>query len=420
MPGKQSEGKPARLPASARRLRRAFLYLLYLAVAVYIPTEIVFSAFFAERFLDIPDWFYVIEDGPRTARFEPKRGYTLLEEPSRQAKITQGTVEYVGAWRGNNQGFPDQDDFLPERPDDRTLRVAVFGDSFTAAQYIETNWPDRVEDLARADGYPLQLLNCSIDGGGLANWYSILLRVLRDEDYQLDAVLFAVAQDDLERSFHVVDHSVQDCHLFGYVQSWELEKLPKTLEEALPVMDRCIGHIVPHERFEAALHGAWNPNTPPWRPYLFLMALDTLTGEPAEAAGDSADAEARDPFIDEAPFNPILSMVLRDMALCLAERDWPVLCVRLPERQTIYGDRVFEHELALVREFAGILRADTLYGVEAFDPNAPPDPGWWLPYDPHWAQAGSDRFARWLYPRLRAWLAATCPRAGADSGAVPG
>ncbi len=103
--------------------------------------------------------------------------------------------------------------------------------------------------------------------------------------------------------------------------------------------------------------------------------------------------------------------VLRDMALCLAREDWPVLCVRIPEREAVFEQEVFERELSTFAEFADTLLADRVYAIEAFhgDQGAEPAREWWLPYDPHWAQAGSDRFAAWFYPQLRTWLAANCP-----------
>ena len=40
-------------------------------------------------------------------------------------------------------------------------------------------WPDAVEDRFRTMKQPVQLLNFAIDGGGLANWWSTLIRLVK-------------------------------------------------------------------------------------------------------------------------------------------------------------------------------------------------------------------------------------------------
>jgi hypothetical protein len=71
-------------------------------------------------------------------------------------------------------------------------RVAVFGDSFSAGQQSAVNWPDRAEDITRDTGTRVQFLNFSMDGAGLANWWSVLTKLVDRDNYDLDAVVFAV------------------------------------------------------------------------------------------------------------------------------------------------------------------------------------------------------------------------------------
>ncbi len=97
-------------------------------------------------------------------QFDPIRGYRLTTTPSRFARVVNGEIDYIGVLKGNQQGFPDRDDFSIQRPASINKRYLVFGDSFTAAQYIKTNWPDRLED--RYPGF--QMLNLSTDGGSQA------------------------------------------------------------------------------------------------------------------------------------------------------------------------------------------------------------------------------------------------------------
>ena len=78
--------------------------------------------------------------------FDAIRGYRLTGNPRRMVCMgTNGELEVVATVRGNNEGFPDRDDFRPERGDQQHKRLAVFGDSFTAGLYLERSWPDVVE-----------------------------------------------------------------------------------------------------------------------------------------------------------------------------------------------------------------------------------------------------------------------------------
>ena len=112
---------------------------------------------------------FLFDESSKTVHFDSIRGYMLTKQPSRWTRITNGTVEFVGWMKGNSQGFPSRTDFGPARPDGSTRRIAVLGDSFSAAEYLDTNWPDRTQALAEASGEKLQLLNFSLDGIGLAN-----------------------------------------------------------------------------------------------------------------------------------------------------------------------------------------------------------------------------------------------------------
>jgi len=80
---------------------------------------------------------FIFEESGKPLRFDPVRGYRLSTVPSRFARKTNGVIEFVGELRGNNQGFADRDDFSPERDATGIKRLAVFGDSFTAAQFIK-------------------------------------------------------------------------------------------------------------------------------------------------------------------------------------------------------------------------------------------------------------------------------------------
>ena len=208
-------------------------------------------------------WMHERTDPAGNVVFDAIRGSRLSAEPSRIVCIaTNGLIETQGLYRGNNQGFPDRDDFGPERDDPEARRYAVFGDSFTHAQFIEMNWPDRLEDLAKERGEPLQLLNFSLDGAGLANWTSVLTKHVVPQDYQLDGVIFAVWGSDLMRTFTWWDDSPRESAadpepiLLGKARRFRLEFAPASSASAIGKPHE-LWWAVPRERFDQALAGGY-------------------------------------------------------------------------------------------------------------------------------------------------------------------
>ncbi len=167
----------------ARRIVYALIPMLF----VYLAAEAVLSFLWMRGTLDpISTWIYEDNGTGWSYRFNPVLGFAISQVPARMASTaTDGTIESVGTIRGNNLGFPDADDFTPERDDSGRLRLAVFGDSFTARQYAPTNWPVEAE---QAD-VELDLMNLAIDGGGMTNWSSVMTRLLVAENYDLDGVV---------------------------------------------------------------------------------------------------------------------------------------------------------------------------------------------------------------------------------------
>ena len=203
----------------------------------------------------------VYENAGQTLHFDPIAGIRLSSTPSRYARITNGALEYIGHLRGNNQGFPDRDDMHPNRSNPASLRLAVFGDSFTAGQFLKIDWPDLAEDLTRQTSQPLELLNFSVDGAGLANWWSVLTRMVQPQKYQLDGVVFAVFYGDLRRGFSITEYQGYTHPMFARVPSWNPQTFPLTPEQAQTYYDPAEPTIVGRKEFDAFLAGTWRPES---------------------------------------------------------------------------------------------------------------------------------------------------------------
>ncbi|MEM7403875.1 MAG: hypothetical protein AAF458_01220 [Pseudomonadota bacterium] len=369
-------------PARKARARTAAFSILT-GLFVYVFAEFLFSTAFIVGWLYPPPSTWFFETSGKTLRFDARAGYKLTSTPSRFTRITFGEPEYTGILRGNNRGYPDQHDFIPEREADGRQRVAVFGDSFTAAQYLDKNWPDRVEELDAG----LQLLNFSQDGVGLANWWSILKREVEAENFELDAVVFAVYRGNLQRRFAVADHRDQNFHMFGRTHSWDPATWPGTRAEAQKFMRPLNGYIVAADAYEAALSGRWHPELPrPIRPY--LLAWIKLQMEDLLDSGDSRSPGAASAGQSETD----RARLVAEIAAILKRRGVPVLVAHVPERARLLANDweipaetlAFAERLdAAIFDGSHALRSETERSLRQQ----------WFPYDAHWNQRGSDRFA---------------------------
>lgn len=182
----------ARLKARQRQSFRIYA-AAFGVVFGYLLAEFPVTAYYGLSWAGTS--FYLFDESTKTVHFDPIRGYMLSKQASRWCHIVNGNVEFVAWLKGNSQGFPSRTDFVPARTDASTRRIAVFGDSFSSGDYLDTNWPDRTQALAEAGGEKLQLLNFSLYGAGLANWWSILTRLVAAQNYELDGIVFEDSLD---------------------------------------------------------------------------------------------------------------------------------------------------------------------------------------------------------------------------------
>ena len=387
------------MPSRQSRVLSKVLVPLAIAFAAYVVFEAVVTALYLQDVLEPPSSVWLFEDSGRTVRFDPVLGYRLTPVPSRIARITMGTVEYVGALKGNNQGFPDRDDFFPQRGSDTGARFAVFGDSYTAAPFLEENWPDRVEDLTRGMQGPPRLLNFGIDGGGLANWWSVFTGLVEKEGYEIDGVIFAVIPGNLWRGFTVADHENQTRPMFGRVPTWDPSTFPRTLAEAREYLqpETQNARIVSTEEFDRGIELEWRPRSDkPLRPYFASKVYQALRRGLSREPKPPAPPRAFDSF------DVYQERMIEDMARAIREKGIPVIVIHVPSREELLSGKRDALPPVDTRFFAQLLGAGFIDGREAFAGSSADEiRSMWFPYDAHWAQKGSDRFAEFVAGRLR-------------------
>ena len=377
---------------------RVLLINVLVVVGLYGICEIAVSTYV---YLSSGQSVWVAEDAGKTVQFDPVMGYKLTETPSRFTRITDGVLNYVGTFEGNAQGFPDRDDFPAERasPDQRVF--AVFGDSFTAGNFLSRNWPDRAEDLLKLQGEDVALLNLSGDGWGLGNWASIIDGKLKQDPYELDGLIFAAWTGDLWRTFRYADYRGQKRRAAKNASGWRLEDRPKDLEEAMQTLDGAgpeQSWIVSSEEFDAVLRGKQLAK-PEWHFVIFdrVKSLLRPVVHQFRRTRDGADWAERQGCAGES--DPDRIALFDSIKRYAQDRDLPILVVYIWSREGLINGSVntdlCRRETA--REFADRIGAEFVDGGDAFAGISQDQlEQLWLPNDGHWGQGGSDVFADFM------------------------
>ncbi len=336
----------------------------------------------------------IFEDSGRSVHFDAVRGHRLTSTPSRWARLTGDRFEFIGTLRGNSEGFADRDDFGPLRTKPGEPRYAVFGDSFTAGQFLEQNWPDRAEELSRERGRPAHFLNFAIDGGGLANWWSVLTRIVDAEGYEIDGLIFAVFFDDLARGFTVMDHRGQRHYAYARMRDWNPESWPSSVDEARARMHGWPGQhtfILSSVEFEQVLQGRVpSALRAPFRLELTSRLLRLLRGEGGSPLRILPYPHPRRMAGRER--------LIGDIAAFVDEREIPVWVVFIPWRDHLLaGIREESGGRLDTRRFAARIGGRFVDGAAIFDGMGEGEiRSHWLPVDGHWNQRGSDLFAEFV------------------------
>lgn len=386
---------------------RRFLYPVFSVMTSYFIFESTVSFLYVYDYIEPPRSYWVFEYSDNSIQFDPIRGFRLPQEPYRYARKTYGNVEYVGLLRGNNEGFSDRNDFTIEKKTIDTKRFVVLGDSFTAGQYIKINWPDKVEDLTQDNG-SIQLLNFSVDGGGIANWWSILVHIIDKENYEIDGIIFAVTGgeydhpwNNLRRTFTISDQQNTNVLLSGRLPFWDPERYPKSFDEARPYLHPYPAtYVLSTEQFNDFVQGEYSPLTGRTiRPYFVmksLMELKRILSLPSQPE------QPQNPVRRKELIEPATMPLIEDIAQYISDHNMRSLVIHVPDR-----DRLLDDDFTIPASttyFAEIISADIANGSIAFQQlNHTELQNGWFPYDGHWNQRGSDRFAEYIAEFLQHW-----------------
>ena len=410
----------------------------------YAVAEVILTALYIRGDIEPQAiWVHDIKGRRSAVEFDPVLGYRLDTEPTRMMVVSSnGTIESVGVFRGNNVGAPDEDNFSPRRGDNNRKRYVVFGDSFTSGLYMERNWPEVAETLSEQQGTPVELLNFSIDGGGLANWHRVLTEIIVADDYEIDGVVFAVFGSDLSRPLTFWDQVVpgnNQSMLLGRLSPASPESQPDPRPPSSVGRDRLkpleTWQTVSPQIFDQYLSGDRRPSVSrPFRYYLAAKCRAVFDGFLRRPDESRLLLESLQYFPDAELFFFDRRQMVTQVEQALQKKQVPALVVHIPYREVLLtragaGSETTAFYLESVGEvweaqaFAKLIQADYVDGAEAFKGYGVEEiRACWLPLDGHWNQAGAERFAEFVVPILQRWSerqdhksAGSGKRSGVDS-----
>lgn len=376
-------------------LRRKLSYLALLLVGLVLACELGVSSYFYWKRRSVTECFFKRGPAP-ILQFDKRLGFRFCEGDIEKLMLNDGGIEYHSRPHGNELGFLDRDNPQPRRRDDTTFRIAVLGDSFTCASFLDTNWPDRAERLAAESGFALELINCAQDGGGLANWAAVVENLLVADKFEIDGLLFAVFEDDLTRRLMLADVAGDGSVLLGRAPGWDPAGYPQSRGAALDLMRPVNVRVVAPTTFARIAQ----TGRPPFRPVLFdgaRILLPLLWAEPDKANELSS---------------PARQALLARMTGQIKDRGWPCLVAYLPRNlhmsppANIVGIENYYPPVVMsdLRQFAQRLSAATLDGSGMHHGLSREEAlALWFPHDGHWNEKGSDRFAEFVLPYLKRW-----------------
>ena len=401
------------------RLKILFFYAICLIIP-FICLQLLFVGYnyylFQNRLNDLSklDFTCVLkEKNPKkTVVFDPVRGFRLNEIPSRILRITKGEIEYVGKEKGNNQYFQDRDDWYPLNSNKNIARWAVFGDSFTAGPYLEMNWPDRVEDLVDN----LILMNFSVDGGGLANWYNILIKIIEKENYDIDGIIFANFRGNLYRGFTIADHSDSDHYMFNRIGFNKLEWPSNRLDAQKFLTPSGYAYYVDPHLFNNILFKQknWEYNLVKIRSSnkrdnssvfkiklaglldIYGVLVSTLRKYLPDKA-KTAIREIQYSLIYGGSFSEKQLTMINEIKEFKTKRKIPIIVIDLPPKNQLL-EKNFEPNVGTL-DFLELVDADYYFNFpEIAYASASNDEinDNFFPYDGHWNQKGSDKFSNFI------------------------
>lgn len=330
--------------------------------------------------------------------FDPIRGYRWLGDSVRGFKTSNGTVVYDNYFHPNNKGWIMDQDYTFCKEDSTKKRWMILGDSFVAGIMLETNLPNRTQQLVKdsTGNSALEIYSFGVDGGGIMNWYNVFFKEIVP-NYEFDGVIIAPYADNLYRDFMVM--LIQENGFMGRIDSvdwFEVNRInPKDFKALKPYKN----NIYSNSEIDQFL-------TQP------LKQFDWALKRKIRHLGKKMNGKNRNHSSESIRTINELNGKMGDKKF--AQLDSILSWSRINQKQIILAS--IPSSLELKGELEGIksfhrnemqiiadeYKLDYFDGYEVFSGMKEEEiNAHWLKYDGHWNQKGSDRYAKYFVNYLQ-------------------
>ena len=232
--------KIRRRPISSTRRRVFTLFTVICStVLTYYFCEAIYRILWYRKIINAEFFPDVVTDAPMD-RFNEKTGFSYIPNTrTRYLKYKSGErLPIDKVIRINNMGHISWHDDQLDKPESE-YRIAVLGDSFTAALEMHKPWPDILEELLNRDDHlkevvgvsSFNVINFGQDGIGLIQCADIhRYEVSR---YKADLVILNFITEDVVRRYVYRDTVKRNLEDFKYQIEVHTFSLPCTLKNAV-------------------------------------------------------------------------------------------------------------------------------------------------------------------------------------------
>jgi hypothetical protein len=374
-------------------VKRVLLFFSVLILS-YAVAEAVYSTLIISGVLQGRKtiWFQESVPGNTVVTFDPVVGYKIGNVQSRYGAVRDdGVVESLGLLHGNNLGFPDSKDFYLSPIDTTVKRIAVLGDSFTASQFTKRSWVEVLEsEMNELLSDSIELYNFAIDGGGVANWSSIIENLFVQKGFHFDGLIFAIASDDLDRKFHwrqEYTYNGKDDLALGYFKDWFPEEIVSDTGDLIDWKKPCIA-VLDSSEVDLIVEGRYFEIE--FLPY-FLIDCKGLVVKTIQFIEDlfvsQAVASSGDNLFDDGQLS-----LIQDLGRNCNKLGVPILTLAIgtDEDKALSFSKLMGGEYITAQDFYGWTDTTTTSYI--------------ILRDGHWNQNGANFFAMYIEEPIAEWF----------------
>lgn len=316
------------------------------------------------------------------------RGYRWQGDSIRYFKHRMGKLVFDNTFLPNQQGWIMHQNYSLNKTDSNTTRWMLFGNSFSAGIMLRENMPNRIQQRfdEATSGPRSELYSFSSEGVGLMNWHSTLNKEVIPQ-YEFDGVILSVYEDNLYRGFTVMQIKEGDCFIVRTDSADWRDGTPDFSAE--PSYDNS-NFYYKNQHINVFIEQPPKPFKWPLKNLIFSLfkSRNQVPLSIRQAATSMED-------LKQKLGRRKLGMLREIVAWCKQENK-PLVLTSIPAKKLLLdtesGQKNWHQlEMELIAETYELPYFD---GYEVFKNLSPEElDTYWLQYDGHWNQKGSDLFA---------------------------